>query len=92
MVVRGYELHLNFLTIQVSFYCVCCNIVNDIVDWFESPFDRYSTFFLKHSTIVSAPEYLIGVDRMAFVVQSYIMNNACVPFIEVIGYFPVRSA
>ena len=55
-------------------------------------FDRYVMFFLKHSTIVSAFASLIGVDRMALGVQSYMMNIAVIPCIDVIGNFPVKSA
>ena len=48
--------------------------------------------FLKNSTIVSAFASLIGVAKMALDVQSYIMNIAVIPCIDVIGNFPVKSA
>ena len=55
-------------------------------------FDKYVMFFLKHSTIVSAFAYLIGVARIALDVQSYMMTIAVIPCIDVIGNFPVKSA
>ena len=55
-------------------------------------FARYSMFCLKHSTNVSAFDYFIGVDRMALDVQSYMMNIAVIPCIDVIGNFPVNYA
>jgi hypothetical protein len=55
-------------------------------------FERYSMFVLKLFTIVSAFASLMGVAKMAFVVQSYMMNNARVPSIAVMGKLPVRSA
>ena len=48
--------------------------------------------FLKHSTIVSAFASLIGVAKMALDVQSYIMNIAVIPCIDVIGNFLVKPA
>eukprot|EP00978_Attheya_sp_CCMP212_P045531 scaffold350177_cov33-Attheya_sp.AAC.1 len=55
-------------------------------------FLRYSMFFRKLSTIVSALASFIGVAKIAFVVQSYMMKTALVPSNDVIGKFPVRSA
>ena len=53
-------------------------------------FDKYVMFFLKHSTIVSAFTYLVGVARMALDVQSYMMSIAVMPCIDVMGNFPVN--
>ena len=55
-------------------------------------FDRYVMFCLKHSTIVSAFAYFIGVARMALDVQSYTMNIAVITCIDVIGNLLVKSA
>ena len=48
-------------------------------------------FFFKHSTIVSAFASFIGVARIALDVQSYMMNIAVMPCIDVMGNFPVKS-
>ena len=55
-------------------------------------FDKYVMFFLKQSTIVSDFASFIGVARIAFVVQSYMMKMSCIPFRDVIGNLPVKSA
>ena len=55
-------------------------------------FDKYVMFFLKDSRIVSAFPYFIGVARMALDVQSYTMNIAVMPCIDVMGNFTVKSA
>ena len=52
--------------------------------------DKYVMLFLKHSTIVSDFASFIGVARMALDVQSYMMNIAVMPCIDVIGNFPVN--
>ena len=55
-------------------------------------FASYVTFVLKPSTIVLAFAYFIGMARMVFVVYSYMMKMALMPFMDRMGKFPVKSA
>ena len=63
-----------------------------LYDGLNPRFAKYAMLCLKASTMVSLFAFAMGCARIAFVVQSYKMNNACIPCIEVMGNFPVKSA
>ena len=54
-------------------------------------FVRYVICCLKHLTIVSSAIFFTGVARIAFVVQSYMMNFTTIPSMDLIGNLPVKS-